>query len=169
MTAEVLTVRPDTLTIDIAEAAGGWRAAERACIEKAARAAYAAAGGDLPREAELSILLTDDAAMRDLNRIYRGKDRPTNVLSFRVPAGPLGERVILGDVALARETALREARGQGKPLEAHLCHLTVHGILHLLGFDHEQDHEAGEMEALERRILEQLGVSDPYAMVDADR
>lgn len=116
---------------------------------------------------EISLVFTDDAEQRVLNRDWRGKDRSTNVLSFPNmdddgPAVP-GLPRLLGDVVLARETVTREAREQGKTLTDHTTHLLVHGTLHLLGYDHEAAEEAAEMEALERVVLERLGVADPYA------
>ena len=121
----------------------------------------------MARDVEVSLVLADDITVQALNRDYRGQDKPTNVLSFAAledggPALP-GEPVALGDVVLALETVLREAREQGKPLADHLRHLTVHGALHLLGFDHESDEEATEMEALEVSILAGLGIADPYS------
>lgn len=118
-----------------------------------------------PKEApELSILFTDDAAIRELNREWRGKDRATNVLSF--PAVPLAPGdapgPLLGDLALASETIATEAREMGIGFDAHLTHLLVHGFLHLLGYDHVEEAEAEEMEGLETRILVSLGLSDPY-------
>lgn len=147
--------------------------AERA--RRAAQAALAAAPetGLLPRPLELSILLADDAFVRDLNRDHRGQDRPTNVLSFPIcdvsspNAPPPGQPLLLGDVALARETLLREARADGKAPAAHLSHLIVHGVLHLLGYDHEKERDAEEMEALEIRVLANLGYPDPYNGGDA--
>lgn len=108
----------------------------------------------------LVVLLTGDAQVRELNLRFRGKDAPTNVLSF--PAGVAAGRH-LGDIALAFGVCAREAAEQGKPLEDHLQHLTAHGVLHLLGYDHQTDAEAESMEARERRILAGLGVPDPYA------
>lgn len=110
---------------------------------------------------EVAVLLTSDEAMRALNRDLRGRDRSTNVLSF-----PAHESAAphLGDIALGLGTCEREALEQGKSLEAHLAHLVVHGTLHLLGHDHENDDEAEAMEALERTILAGVGVSDPYAV-----
>jgi probable rRNA maturation factor len=108
----------------------------------------------------LSVLLTSDEAVRELNAKFRGKDQPTNVLSF--PAGPNPENH-LGDIALAFETCEREAAEQDKPLAHHLQHLVAHGALHLVGYDHQSDAEAEAMEALERQILSGLGVPDPYA------
>ena len=109
----------------------------------------------------LGIILTDDAEQRVLNRTWRGKDAPTNVLSFAMadPAAPApaGAPVLLGDVVLAFETVAREAAEQTKPLPDHLSHLVVHGVLHLLGFDHENDAEAAIMEARETEILARAG------------
>ena len=106
------------------------------------------------------VLLTSDEAVAELNERFRGKPGPTNVLSFPASANPEHH---LGDVALAHGVCAREAAEQGKSLDQHLAHLVVHGVLHLLGYDHETDSEAEAMEALERSILESLGVPDPYA------
>jgi probable rRNA maturation factor len=106
------------------------------------------------------VLLTSDDAVAELNQRFRGKAGPTNVLSFPASANPENH---LGDIALAHGVCAREAAEQGKSLEQHLAHLVVHGVLHLLGYDHETDGEAEAMEALERSILESLGVPDPYA------
>jgi probable rRNA maturation factor len=111
-------------------------------------------------EPEVAVLLTSDDAVAELNQRFRGKAGPTNVLSFPASANPENH---LGDVALAHGVCAREAAEQGKSLEQHLAHLVVHGVLHLLGYDHETDREAGAMEALERSILESLGVPDPYS------
>lgn len=130
--------------------------------EKAALAALAECAAGTPVEYEMSIVLADDAFVRELNRDYRHIDKPTNVLSF--PAedeGATGPR-LLGDVVLAFETLLREAADDGKPALDHLAHLVVHGTLHLMGYDHEEAQEAEEMEALERKILAGLGIADPY-------
>lgn len=107
----------------------------------------------------LALLLTDDLSMADLNRRFRDQDRPTNVLSFPAPQNP--ER-FLGDIALAYGVCAREAEEQGKPLAHHLQHLVAHGVLHLLGYDHETDAQAEEMEGLERAVLAGLGIPDPY-------
>jgi probable rRNA maturation factor len=115
----------------------------------------------------VGIVLTDDSEQRALNRAYRGKDSSTNVLSFAMadPNEPVppGAPILLGDVVLAFETVAREAGEQRKPLPDHLRHLVVHGVLHLLGFDHESDAEAAIMEAREIEILAALGVPAPYA------
>jgi probable rRNA maturation factor len=113
----------------------------------------------------VSLLLTGDAEVRELNARFREQDKPTNVLSFPAPPNP--ER-FLGDVALAIGVCEREAREQGKPLAHHLQHLVAHGVLHLLGYDHMTDPEAHEMEGLERGILAGLGISDPYEAGEGD-
>ena len=118
------------------------------------------------READLAIRLVDAKEGRALNRHYRGRDYATNVLSFPadLPEGlPEGVRLpLLGDLVLCAPVVAREARDQGKPLAAHYAHLTVHGTLHLLGWDHGNDVEAEAMEQLEREILAGLGIDDPY-------
>ncbi|MGH1397703.1 MAG: rRNA maturation RNase YbeY [Alphaproteobacteria bacterium] len=111
-------------------------------------------------ETELSIVLADDAFVRDLNKRYRDKDKPTNVLSFPQDTPPPNN--MLGDIVLAFETVEREAAEQDKGFAAHFTHLLVHGVLHLLGYDHISDDEAQEMEALEIEILDGLGVENPY-------
>lgn len=113
----------------------------------------------------LAILLADDARLAELNLAFRSKVGPTNVLSFPAPQNPEGW---LGDVALAYGTCRREAEAQGKRLEHHLQHLVAHGVLHLVGYDHEGDAEAAEMEALEVKILAGLGAPDPYAAERGD-
>jgi len=137
-----------------------WRAAlagAAALVRRSVRATLAAAGS--PKGASLTVLLADDARLRNLTARFRGKDAPTNVLSFPAPAG----QASLGDVALAFGVCAREAAEQGKPLADHVAHLTAHGVLHLLGYDHETDAEAESMEAKEKAILAGLGVPDPYA------
>jgi probable rRNA maturation factor len=117
---------------------------------------------------EVSLVFTDDAEQRGLNRDYRQKDSPTNVLSFPnmdedESLRPADSPRLLGDVVLARETVEREAAAQGKTPADHTAHLLVHGLLHLLGYDHQDSPEAEEMEALETGILAALGIADPYA------
>ncbi len=125
-----------------------------AVVERAARAALGTVEGDVV------LLLAADEAVQDLNQRFRDKDRPTNVLSF-----PAAESAFphLGDVVLGYAYCAAEAETQGKTLSDHLSHLVVHGVLHLLGRDHKDDAEAEQMEAEEREILAELGVSDPYA------
>jgi probable rRNA maturation factor len=127
-------------------------------------------------DAELAVMLTDDAGIRTLNLNWRGIDEPTNVLSF--PALPPTGRVgpddalrMLGDIAIAYETTRGEADDEQTPFDHHLSHLAVHGFLHLIGYDHEKDDDAEAMEALEQEILAQLGIPDPYTDRDpfADR
>ncbi len=133
-------------------------------IEAAIDAAASRSGVALRKGAELSILLTDDAEVRALNRDWRKQDKPTNVLSFpAAPRSALATAPMLGDIALAFETVEREAHADGKALADHLVHLVVHGFLHLVGFDHLEDDEAEIMEDHERVILGSLGISDPYA------
>ncbi len=143
------------IEIEVEDAA--WSAALPDAEDLVLRAATAALG---TLEGDLVVLLTDDAEVQDLNQRFRGKDRPTNVLSF-----PAAESAFphLGDVVLGYAYCTTEAEAQGKTLSDHLSHLVVHGVLHLLGRDHEDDAEAEEMEAEEREILASLGVADPYA------
>ncbi|NNM74405.1 rRNA maturation RNase YbeY [Enterovirga aerilata] len=130
---------------------------------RAAQAALAAARLGEDEDLEATLLLTDDASVRELNRQWRGQDKPTNVLSFPAEmASPPGEPRHLGDIALAYETVAREAEAEGKPLPNHMAHLVVHGLLHLLGHDHETDPEAERMERAEVLALEALGIPDPY-------
>jgi len=146
------------IEVEIEDAA--WTAAlpnAAAVVERAATAALGTVAGDVV------VLLTDDETVRDLNARFRDKDRPTNVLSF--PAADMtlpGHAPHLGDLVLAYGVCAAEAQAQGKPMADHLSHLTVHGVLHLLGRDHEVEAEAEEMEAEERTILASLGVADPY-------
>ena len=112
-------------------------------------------------ETEISLVLADDALIQGLNKQYRGKDKPTNVLSF-----PQDEEFSLGDIVLALETIEKEAREQNKTFRDHVIHLTVHGTLHLLGHDHENPDEAADMEELEIRILHKLGINNPYETGD---
>lgn len=159
--------RPAAARIAIEKLDPAWRKVAPAVDALARRAALAALAAALPPgpRAELALALGDDALLQRLNRDYRGRDKPTNVLSFPYVASPgtpaQGGR-FLGDVAVARETLLAEAVAEGKPAAHHLSHLIVHGVLHLLGYDHEHAAEARRMEALERRVLAGLGIPDPY-------
>jgi probable rRNA maturation factor len=151
--------------LDILVEAGEWpsKARLKRIAEKVLGAASAELKLDLPEGAELSLLFTDDAHIKSLNRKFRGKSKPTNVLSFPgAPAANGGIGPILGDIVLAAETVSREAEGERLTLEAHLTHLILHGFLHILGYDHEDDGEAGLMEGLETAILGGIGVADPY-------
>ena len=125
---------------------------------------------DLPQGAELCIVLASDDLVQRLNREYRQVDRATNVLSFADLDGPMeaapGAPRLLGDVVLARETIQKEASAQDKSMADHLSHLVVHGVLHLLGYDHQDGADADRMENLERTILDRLGVADPYGHND---
>lgn len=114
------------------------------------------------QEAEVTVRIVDKAESNELNLTYRGKDKPTNVLSFPFEAPPGLELPLLGDLVICRQVVEHEAIEQGKPLMAHWAHMVVHGSLHLLGYDHIEDDEAEEMEALERDIMQELGFADPY-------
>ena len=158
------------LWIDINVEKGDWEAAlpdYQATVERAINACVATAAeceDEDEAEWEISVLLTDDGAVQALNRDWRGKDKPTNVLSFPASADdlPMGAPMMLGDIALGFETVVKEAEDLGKPLSDHFCHLVVHGMLHLLGFDHISDAQADEMEPLEIEILDGLGIKSPY-------
>jgi probable rRNA maturation factor len=144
-----------------------------AVIQRAIAAAAEAVDQDVG-EAELAVMLTDDAGIRTLNSNWRGIDEPTNVLSFPAlqPSGSGGESDaprLLGDIAIAYDTMRREADQEQKPFDHHLSHLAVHGFLHLIGYDHAKDADAEAMEALEQEILARLGVPNPYADRDAER
>ena len=139
-----------------------------AALPEAARLVRATAEATLDHvdfEGGLVVLLTDDDQLADLNRRFRGLDKPTNVLSFPSRLNPEAH---LGDVALAFGVCATEAEAQGKPLAHHLQHLVAHGVLHLVGYDHETDAEALEMEGLERVVLAGLGIPDPYAAERGD-
>ncbi|MES9936542.1 MAG: rRNA maturation RNase YbeY [Sedimenticola sp.] len=112
--------------------------------------------------AELTIRIVDETESHELNLQYRGKDCPTNVLSFPFEAPEVVESDLLGDLVICAPVVAREAEEQGKTLEAHWAHMVVHGTLHLLGFDHQNEQEAEEMEGLEREIIEAMGYPDPY-------
>lgn len=111
---------------------------------------------------EVTIRIVDEAESRDLNNTYRGKDKPTNVLSFPFEAPPEVELPLLGDLIICRQVVEQEAAEQEKTVEEHWAHMVVHGSLHLLGYDHIEDSEAEEMEALETEIMQSMGYADPY-------
>lgn len=159
------------IIIDITIHDQGW--ADKESLEKLAAEAAEATFARLDLQdtaSELSLVFTDDAEMRRLNAQWRNRDKATNVLSF--PAFPVraGEKPgpMLGDIILARETIEQEADRQGKPLNHHLSHLIVHGLLHLLGYDHENDSDAEIMETLEREVVDTLAIPDPYAVSVSD-
>jgi probable rRNA maturation factor len=153
------------LDIDILRKSAAWDSVPitDAMLSRAAIAAFAAAAAAEGQAThEVTLVLTDDAEMRELNRVWRGNDASTNVLSF--PSGESqGDPLLLGDVVLACETVEREAKLQGIGTPDHAAHLVVHGLLHLLGHDHLNEDEALKMETLETEILASLGIADPYA------
>jgi probable rRNA maturation factor len=152
-----------TLAIESTVECAGWSKLESldVIVAQTLQAALEEGGDVLPKGAEVSLLFCDDARIKELNRQFRGQDKPTNVLSFPGP-DPLESAHFLGDIAIAYETVAREAEEQGKSLEHHCRHMIVHGFLHLLGHDHEDDEEAEFMEATEIHILARLGVENPY-------
>ena len=153
--------------IDLMVEAGAWPDEDEleALARRAVAAALAETGATAPTGTELSLVFSDDAHIQVLNAEWRGKDKPTNVLFFPAfptePGAPLPP--MMGDIILAAETVEREAALEGKPREHHIIHLVIHGFLHLMGYDHETDAEAEEMEGFERRALARLAIPDPYA------
>ncbi|HET7410093.1 MAG TPA: rRNA maturation RNase YbeY [Paracoccaceae bacterium] len=146
--------------IEIVRQDARWDATEADWDAMAARALAAVDAALEPdRRGEVALLLADDAALQALNARWRGKNKPTNVLSFPAPRGGS----MLGDIALSYDTLAQEAAEKHISLQDHAMHLIVHGLLHLHGYDHQDDAEAEEMEALERRILAGFGIADPYA------
>jgi probable rRNA maturation factor len=161
-----LPAPPETEVLIVAECWAAEADAE-AIVHRAIETAAAMVEADTS-DAELAVMLTDDSGIRTLNKNWRGQDKPTNVLSFPAlqPTGPRSPDEaprMLGDIAIAYETTRREADDEQKPFDHHLSHLAVHGFLHLVGYDHENDNDAEAMEALERTILSLLGIPDPYA------
>lgn len=154
------------MEIDISVEAGAWASEEdlHALSMRAVTATFSETGQQPSPDSELSLLFTDNAHIRALNRDWRNQDKPTNVLSF--PAFELtpGDALppMLGDIAFAFETVRDEAGLEDKPFDHHLTHLIVHGLLHLLGHDHEDEEEAEAMEELERAVLARLAIPDPY-------
>src|ERR1700758_3303296 len=146
--------------LDVLVEAAPWH--EHRALRPLLRRAVEAAAAELSTSAaELAIVLSDDSAIRVLNRKWRGIDAPTNVLSFPADV-PAGAAPLLGDIVLAYQTVAREAGRDGKPFAHHVAHLAVHGFLHLCGYDHQHSKDADEMEELERKILRRLAVPDPY-------
>lgn len=153
------------LYLDLAFEAGQWPPED--VLRPLAELGLTAAAAEIkaPTGAGVTLLFTDDAHIQALNARFRGKDKPTNVLSFPALMGTVlpDELVHLGDIALAYETVAREADADDKAFDHHLTHLIIHGFLHLLGYDHVMKDEAEEMEDLERHILARLAIADPYA------
>jgi probable rRNA maturation factor len=153
---------------------GEWKECAGSAVDRTVSITPHAGIASLTATIEVSIRFADDEEVRTLNRQYRGKDKPTNVLSFPMVQPDLIEtlansddgEILLGDIILACETCLREAGERGVSVEAHATHLIVHGTLHLLGYDHVQNDEADHMESLEREIMAQLGLHDPYEPVE---
>ena len=148
--------------VDIQVASKLWNGQPLA--EQAVRDAIAAAAAALPKTSgEVSVVLTDDAAIRALNRDWRGIDKSTNVLSFPASKTKAGDgNAMLGDIVIAYETLDRECAEENRLFLHHLSHLTVHGFLHLIGYDHQNDAEADKMEGLETKIMASLKMPDPY-------
>ncbi len=152
--------------LDIGIDGGTWDAEPALDLETLVGRVVAMAAQAVPEglpDGEAAVLFTDDAQMRAINKRFRDKDKATNVLAFPAPPAPAGVPQPLGDILLAHETVVEEAREQKKPLDHHVSHLVTHGLLHLLGYDHQTDEDAAVMEGLETRILAGLGIPDPYA------
>jgi probable rRNA maturation factor len=152
-----------TIVVDVEVADPAWLAAGdvEGLAQDVVAATLTEVGARVHPDAEISIRLCDDDEIRALNLAWRNEDKATNVLSFPAAAGNQGP--LLGDIVVAFEYVSEEAREAGRSLRDHLTHMLVHGFLHLLGFDHENEFDAQEMEDLERRILAQLGINDPYS------
>jgi probable rRNA maturation factor len=149
------------------DSSGAWAELARAAAEAAIAESAFPQLGKSARTVELSLRLTGDEEVRDLNSAWRGKDKPTNVLSFPMAEadeleGRDGPELMLGDIVLARGVCAAEAQEKAIALEDHAAHLIVHGTLHLLGYDHHEDEGAADMEAREVRALARLGIADPY-------
>ena len=159
-------LRRPALAVDIVVESPLWKAQRGA--DAMLRRALAAAAALVPSDGELAVVLTDDAAIRALNRDWRSKDAATNVLSFPAKEARPDRRAprLLGDIVIAYETVAREAAAEGKPFIHHLAHLAVHGFLHLVGYDHEDNEDADAMEGLEIAILARLDVPNPYLLRD---
>ena len=154
-----------TVRYDVAINADGWQSEHslRMLVDRVLEATLHVLEFD-DADSELSLVFTDDANIRTINAKWRHIDKATNVLSFPAFSIQPGQRPgpILGDIVIARETVQREAQEENKSFDDHLSHLIVHGLLHLTGYDHQNDEEAEQMESLERKILASLGISDPY-------
>jgi probable rRNA maturation factor len=164
-----MTARKPLPHIDVQRHSARWRNVPGlvTAIRKAVRRATEMSGVTLKDSAEISVSLADDAAVRAANRNWRAKDKPTNVLSFPATSPhKLGHSPFVGDIIIAHETVVAEAENDSKTVMNHTLHLVVHGVLHLLGYDHMTNADAARMEALETRILESLGLPDPYAGSD---
>jgi probable rRNA maturation factor len=150
-----------SFTIELQFGDPRWRKVRGLSARVSDAAARALKAGKAPRNAALTVLLAGDNQVKVLNRDFRGKNKPTNVLSF--PAPPTADDDYLGDIMLAYGVTAKEAKTGGKRLIDHTTHLVIHGVLHLLGFDHVTPRKANVMEPLETKILAQLGIADPYA------
>lgn len=161
---------PPYLTVEISRAGGEWDAAAEEIVLRLAQAVFEQEGKS--PLAELSVLLADNTFVQSLNRKFRGKDMPTNILSFPHAPSPAdalhNEPSSLGDIALAYETVKTEAKHQRKSFDDHLAHLVVHGVLHLLGYDHMDNKDAEQMEQRERDLLKLFGIKDPYLVAPHD-
>lgn len=178
MTLPAEKIGAPRVSIEMVREAGAWSESAVAAAERGVVAVLDAEVAEIALlsafdRLSIELVFADDALLRDLNRDFRGKDRATNVLSFESglldgAAGPLPNGVApsLGEVIIAWETAAREAVDENKSVDDHVCHLAVHGTLHLLGYDHEVETEAEAMEARERELLASLGIADPYATSD---
>lgn len=166
------SARPAKVQLSLRCNHAGWKplAPRRSLIKSAIAAALKAPPLRPLDGAELSILLTDDTEMREINRNWRKKDSSTNVLSFPAAApNRIAQSPVLGDIVLAYETLAREAEAEAKPFDHHLVHLVIHGLFHLLGDDHETEDEAKVMEAREIDALARLGIPNPYQDLPATR
>ena len=152
------------LEIEVAPAAERLDFSLAQIIASALSAANDVAG---PAQGSVTVIVDDDERIRLLNKLWRGLDKPTNVLSFSYPANQPGPARYIGDIAISHQTAACEAVVERKPLSDHIAHLAVHGFLHLLGYDHESEGDANEMERIERMILARIGVPDPYVAHEA--
>lgn len=152
-----------TVTVDLQNASGMKSVPLRRDFKRWASAALAQLSPEHPKS-RLSIRIVDEAESAELNSHYRHKQGATNILSFPVPPGL--PDALLGDLAICATVVVREAQEQNKSADAHWAHLTVHGVLHLRGYDHEEAQAADAMEAIEKQVLQQLGYNDPYQLIE---